>query len=149
MDASKQLLAAPALTSHPVDVGHRTEGAILYHLVCKGYSVLVPAGVNQRYDLVIDADGEFIRAQCKTGRYRDGAIVFSTRSMITSKTRNVPRDYHGEADVFLVHCPALPDHVYCVHVGEASKGYMHLRVDSSRNGQHQRVHWAADYQLPG
>jgi PD-(D/E)XK endonuclease len=132
-----------------VDVGHRTEGAILYHLVCAGYSVLVPAGVNQRYDLVIDAEGEFIRAQCKTGRYRNGAIVFSTLSTITSKTRNVRREYHDQADVFLVHCPTFPDRVYCVPVDRASKGAMHLRVESSRNGQHQRVHWASEYQLPG
>jgi hypothetical protein len=36
--------------------------------VRRGYSVLLPFGVNQRYDLVLDLDGRFVRAQCKTGR---------------------------------------------------------------------------------
>lgn len=47
-------LPKPALSSHPVDVGLRSEGAILSELVRRGYCVLVPFGVNQRYDLVLD-----------------------------------------------------------------------------------------------
>ena len=148
MSAAKQPLKPLPRTDHPVDVGHRTEGSILYYLVSAGYSVCVPVGVNRRYDLVVDVEGCFVRAQCKTGRYRNGAIVFSTQSMITSKTRNVPRDYHGEAEVFLVHCPDF-DQVFCVPVDQAAKGSMFLRVDSTRNGQQQGVHWAAEYQLPG
>jgi hypothetical protein len=131
-----------------VDVGLRTEGAILYYLITRGYAVLVPVGVNQRYDLVLDVDGRFLRAQCKTGPYRNGAVVFNTRSMVTSKTRNVWRDYHGAADVFLVRCPDF-DRVYCVPVDLATKGCMGLRIDPTQNGQRERVHWAADYQLPG
>ena len=136
------------MTSHPVDVGHRTEGTILYFLVKAGYSVLVPVGVNQRYDLVVDVNGRFIRGQCKTGRYRGGVVTFSAQSVVTSKTKNVFCGYRGEADVFLVHCPELPG-VYCVPVDHAPGAQMHLRVDPCRNGQAERVHWARDYELPG
>ena len=62
----------PNLSNHPVDMGQRTEGAILSELVRRGYKVLVPFGVNQRYDLVIDAGDRFLRVQCKTGRLRNG-----------------------------------------------------------------------------
>jgi PD-(D/E)XK endonuclease len=55
------------LTRHPVDVGQRSEAAIIAELVKRGYRVLTPYGVNHRYDLVIDAGGRFLRAQCKTG----------------------------------------------------------------------------------
>jgi hypothetical protein len=103
--------------------------------------------VNQRYDLVLDLDGRFVRAQCKTGRLRRGAIIFNTQSVRASMTGVFTRGYEGEADLFLVHCPEL-DTVYAVPVNSASQGHMSLRVASTRNGQNQRVNWAADYELP-
>jgi hypothetical protein len=145
---SKLLLKAPVLRDHPVDVGLRTEAAILSHLVRTGYAVLLPFGVNQRYDLVVDIGGEFVRAQCKTGRMRNGTIEFNTHSIVTSKTRIVSRGYGGEADVFLVKCPES-DAIYCVPVDIAPRGSMCLRLDPCRNRQQQCVNWAAEYQLPG
>jgi hypothetical protein len=144
---SKLRLPKPELTNHPVDVGPRSEAAILSVLIRRGYAVLLPFGVNQRYDMVIDLDGDLIKAQCKTGRFRNGSVSFSTRSIVTGKTRNVSRGYSGEADVFLVFCPAT-DGIYVVPVDEAPRCQMHLRVDGCRNGQRERVHWACDYQLP-
>jgi hypothetical protein len=75
---SKLRLPKPKLTNHPVDIGLRTEAAIGSELTRRGYAVLVPWGVNQRYDLVLDLGGEFLRAQCKTGRLSDGAVGFYT-----------------------------------------------------------------------
>ena len=57
------VLPKPELTSHPVDVGLRTEGAILSALIRRGDCVLVPFGVNQLYDLVLDCDGRLLQAQ--------------------------------------------------------------------------------------
>jgi hypothetical protein len=96
---SKLRLAKPKLTNHPVDVGQRTEAAILSELVRRGYSVLLPFGVNQRYDLVLDLDGKFVRAQCKTGRLRNGVVFFSTKSVQSNTRRAVIRNYDGDADV--------------------------------------------------
>ena len=59
---------------HPVDVGDRTEAIVIAALVRRGYRVLRPLSSNERYDLVLDLDGEFLRVQCKTGRLRNGAI---------------------------------------------------------------------------
>jgi hypothetical protein len=53
------VLPKPELTKHPVDIGHRAEAAILVELVKRGYRVLLPFGVNQRYDLVLDCGGQF------------------------------------------------------------------------------------------
>jgi PD-(D/E)XK endonuclease len=89
VEASKLRLPKPQLTAHPVDVGLRSEAAILSELVRRGCAVLLPFGVNQRYDLVLDIDGELVKVQCKTGRLRHGAINFSTRSVTTTKRRNV------------------------------------------------------------
>jgi hypothetical protein len=139
---------APTLTDHPVDVGHRTEGAILSELVRRGYAVLVPFGVNQRYDLVIDLDGEFVRAQCKTGRLIDGVVRFATQSIRSNTARTLARGYIGEADIFLVYCPGTR-RIYCAPVDGAPVGQMYLRVAPTRNGQAHSVNWAEEYELPG
>jgi hypothetical protein len=147
MPDSKLRVPKPKLTNHPVDVGLRTAGAILSELIRRGYSILMPWGVNQRYDLVLDLDGEFVRAQCKTGRLRRGAVVFSTQSVQCNTRRMVVRNYVGDADVFLVYCPET-NCVYCVPVGEAPTGYMNLRVDPTLNGQDRNINWATQYELP-
>jgi len=140
-------LPKPTLTSHPVDVGHRAEAAILAGLVKRGYRVLLPFGVNQRYDLVLDCDGRFLRAQCKTGRLREGVIQCSTQS-IQSNTRGTRwRSYTGEIDLFIIYCPQN-DSVYVIPADEVPSRGMHLRVSPPRNQQDKRVRWANDYKLP-
>ena len=46
---------------HPVDVGDRTEAIVIAALIRRGYRVLRPLSANQRYDLVLDLDGCFLR----------------------------------------------------------------------------------------
>jgi hypothetical protein len=140
-------LTAPEPSSHPVDVGLRTEAAILAELVRRGFQVLIPFGTNQRYDLVIDIDGRFVRAQCKTGRLRRGAIVFNTTSVRSNRRGWFTRSYDGDAEVFLVHCPDTSG-IYAVPVKEAPAGSGLLRVTPTRNGQVEGIRWARDYELP-
>ena len=148
MNDSKLRLPKPKLTNHPVDIGLRTEAAILSELTRRGYAVLVPWGVNQRYDLVLDLGGEFLRAQCKTGRLSDGAVGFYTRSIRTNTKHILKRGYRGEADLFLVYCPENSQ-IYAVPVDEAPGDRMLLRVAPPLNGQARRIRWAQDYELPG
>jgi hypothetical protein len=46
-------LSPPTPSNHPVDIGLRSEAAVLAELVERGYQVLLPFGVNQRFDFVI------------------------------------------------------------------------------------------------
>jgi hypothetical protein len=147
MGAPKLRLPKADLTNHPVDVGQRTEAAILAELVRRGYRVLLPFGTNQRYDLLLDLEGRYLRAQCKTGRLRDGTIHFSTRSVQSNTQRTRTRDYDGQTDVFLVMCPDV-DRLYCVPIDDAPTTGMQLRLDPPRNGQNQGINWATDYELP-
>jgi hypothetical protein len=136
----------PRPSSHPVDVGLRSEAAIVEALLRRGYSVSVPRGSNQRYDLIVDV-GRLLRVQCKTGRLRGGAITFSTRS-VRSNTRGARwRDYHGEVDYFLVFCPDT-DGVYAIPIEEAARGYGCLRVAPPTNNQAKGIRWAREYELP-
>jgi hypothetical protein len=141
------ILPKPHLTSHPVDVGHRAEAAALSELVRRGYRVLVPFGVNQRYDLVLDCDGRFLRAQCKSGRLRAGAIQFKTTSVQSNTAGSSMRGYAGEVDLFIVYC-AENHRVYVIPADEVPDSQMHLRIDPPRNRQSKRVRWAKDYELP-
>lgn len=141
------VLPKPELTSHPVDVGLRTEGAILSELVRRGYCVLMPFGVNQRYDLVVDCGGRLLKAQCKTGRLRDGVVQFSSQSVQSNTRRTRTRSYAGEVDLFIVYCPDN-ESVYVIPAEEVPNCGMYLRVDPPRNRQNKRVRWAKEYELP-
>jgi hypothetical protein len=107
----------------------------------------VPFGVNQRYDLVLDCDGRFLRAQCKSGRLRDGAIQFSAMSIQSNTKRTRVRGYAGEVDLFIVYC-AENQRVYVIPADEVPNSQMHLRIDPPRNRQSKRVRWAKDYEMP-
>jgi hypothetical protein len=141
------LLAKPGLTDHPVDVGQRSEGAVLARLVDKGYRILLPFGVNQRYDLVIDNDGELLKAQVKTGRLRDGVVEFRAVSVQCNRNRTRREHYTGEVDLFIVYCPQNRG-VYVIPAEDVPPSGMFLRVAAPRNNQSKRVRWASDYELP-
>jgi hypothetical protein len=109
--------------------------------------VLTPFGVNQRYDLVLDLDGRFLRVQCKTGRLRNGSVVFHTRSVRANRAGWFARGYEGEIDLFAVYCPEL-DRLYAVPIEVAPLGGGTLRVAPAANNQSRRIRWAADFELP-
>jgi hypothetical protein len=136
----------PELSSHPVDIGQRTEAVILAEFVKRGYSVLMPFGHNHRYDFVLDLDGEYVRVQCKTGRLRNGAVEFAAQSIRVNSRQAVRRHYRGQIDVFAVYCPDT-DRVYVVPIDEATVTQGTLRIDPPANGQTKRIRWAADYEL--
>jgi PD-(D/E)XK endonuclease len=130
-----------------VDVGQRSEAIILAELVRRGHRVLIPFGTNHRSDLVIDTGTSFVRAQCKTGRLRNGRVCFKTASTRANTLRAFTRSYEGEIDVFLVFCPDT-DRVYALDVEDAASSEGALRVEPAANGQEKGIRWAADYELP-
>ena len=146
-DGLEAWLTAPRLSNHPVDVGQRSEAAILAELVRRGHRVRLPFGTNQRYDLVIEHDGKFLRCQCKTGRLIDGVVQFRPQSVRSNTSTTVFRSYLGEAELFLVYCPQNK-RIYAVPVESAPSSLMYLRVAPTRNGQKDRIQWAKDYELP-
>jgi hypothetical protein len=145
----RSLLSPPeTLSRHPVDVGQRSEAAILAELVKRGHQVLIPYGINHRYDLVVDIGGRFLRAQCKTGRLRQGVILFNTVSTRVNTVRTYIAPYDAEQiDLFLIYCPET-ERVYALDVGEAASSNGRLRVDPAVNGQAKGIRWAADHELP-
>jgi hypothetical protein len=128
-------------------VGTRHEAVILGELIRRGYSVLVPWGVNHRYDLVLDLDGKFVRAQCKTGRIRNGAVRFPMKSTRSNTNGWKTRGYVGDVELFLVYCPDN-QRIYAVPIDQCPSREGCLRITPTGNGQAQGVRWASDYELP-
>ena len=115
-------------------------------LLQRGARVLLPFGDNARYDLVVEERGAFSRIQCKTGRIRNGALVFAVASSQYHRGGK-RRDYRGEADAFGVFCPdngctyIIPIRDLPI-VREAK-----LRLERPRNAQVKRIRWAARYKI--
>jgi hypothetical protein len=118
------------------EVGERAEAFIVAKLMECGYIVLIPFGNSQRYDLVIeDNDCHFWRIQCKSGRYRGGAIIFDTSLVMNEYRRNWERkSYRGEVDFFAVYSKDFGK-VYLVPIDEVGDNRRaSLRVDQPNRG---------------
>lgn len=128
---------------NPKAIGEISEGVVLAHMIKRGVPVLIPFGNNQRYDMVIEEEGELIRAQVKTGRLADGCVIFKTSSVngFTGKRTM----YVGSADIFLVYCPET-EQVYRVPVEECGVSRASLRVAPGRSRPTTKR--AEDYVIP-
>lgn len=124
--------------------GNLSEAKILAALVAAGYFVSVPFGDGHKYDLVIDDGQRIQRVQCKTGRVRNGVLLFCAYSQ--SGNGAVKMNYRGLADLFAVLNPDN-DKVYLVPVDEVGVTDVSLRLAPTLNMQAQRVRWAEFYLL--
>lgn len=119
---------------HPTHLkGDRTEAIVMAALLQVYDSVLVPFGNGRRYDLVVDSDGRFLRIQCKTGRLRNGVVVFNTASQDPRNRGGSGISYRGQVELFGVYCPDTHK-VYLVPVEDVGPNHGHLRLEPSRNG---------------
>lgn len=131
--------------THPKVKGERTEGVILAHLLRLGYTISLPFGNNQRYDMIIDDGDRLLKAQCKTGHIVNGCVAFSTCSRNSiSITR---KSYQGEVDIFLVYCPGN-DKVYSVPISVTGETEFRMRIDPPRTkAATSKIKWAKDYEI--
>ena len=132
------------MRDNPKAKGERTEGIVLAQLMRRGHVILLPFGNNQRYDLVVDVDGKFVRGQCKTGVYRGGCVRFHPCS--TNGFTGRKAGYAGQIEVFWVYCPEI-DKVYQVPVGDVGSSQALLRIDPPRGGATSKIRWARDYEI--
>ena len=129
------------------DRGDETEARIIYEFVSNGYSVSLPFGDNDRYDLVLDDDGELYRIQCKTAwRNKEETIRFNTHTQTTRGGEYREETYYGEIDAFAVHYPGNGN-VYWVDIDDATGQKMELRFDASID--HPSINWAREYEFTG
>lgn len=135
------------MRTDPKSKGELSEALILAALLRAGKVVLHPFGDNQRYDLVIDEDGKFIRVQCKTARLHEkrSVLVFSTCSSQTHRGKGT-QNYRGQIELFGVYSPDL-DKVYFVPVGSVGLVEAKLRLTPATNGQTKGVRLASEFEF--
>jgi hypothetical protein len=122
--------------------GDLAEAAVVHAFKAAGIAVLLPFGGFQAYDLVVDLPGgRLVRVQVKSGRVREGCVIFNCRSTDHGRGQ---RGYKGRADVFAVHATTG---VYVIDVAAATATVTALRLIPTRNAQRQRVRMAADHTL--
>lgn len=125
-------------------IGELSELIVAFALSRAGYFVSKPFGENTRYDLVIDKDGTLSRVQVKTGRLRNGAILFNTYSSHYHRHGGSCKPYTNDIDFFGVYCPQLRS-VYLIPIEDTAKLSGTIRVSETKNGQHSHVRWAQPY----
>ena len=124
--------------------GNLSEARILAAFVAAGYLVSIPFGAGHKYDFVIDDSTHLFRVQCKTGRVKNGVLLFNAYSQ--SGNGAVKMSYRGRADLFAVLNPA-DEKVYLIPVDEVGVTDVSLRLDPTLNKQTQGVRWAEFYLL--
>jgi hypothetical protein len=125
-------------------VGDLSEAVVLAELIQAGYKVSLPFGEGQRYDLILDNEGVLSRVQVKTGRLRNGAILFNCYSVHADREERL-RTYRGAVEFFGVYCPGIAG-AYLIPVEEVpSTCNASIRFIPSKNGQYSRVKWAHRY----
>jgi hypothetical protein len=129
------------------DVGDATEAAVLAALTASGYSVSVPFGDNDSYDLVVEDGGRFHRVQCKTvWENKPNTIRFNTHSQTTTDGEYDERTYHGEVDAFAVRYPATGQ-LFWVPIRHATSQKMELRFEAALD--HPSINWAEEFEFTG
>lgn len=124
-------------------VGDVTEVRILARLVSDGYSVAIPYGDNDPYDLLVDAGTSILKVQCKTGWIEDDVIRFKTASKTTADGRVTMVDYGDEIDGFAVYCDAQSE-CYWVPIEEAGSKSTYLRLTEPEI-DHPNVNRASEF----
>jgi len=126
-------------------VGDVSEAQVILALAKMGVDVLIPFGENHRYDIVADDGEKLVRIQVKTGRRRNGVIVYACSSTHAHRGgRNRP--YFGEIDYLAVFCPDTGK-VYLLPEDELTATSAHLRLIPPKNNMRKTIRWAADYEL--
>jgi hypothetical protein len=137
------------MDDHPKAKGDRSVLAVMLALHELGLPFLVPLGENTRYDLALDLGSELARVQCKTGRLRDGAVLFAACSCYGHhrNPQTARRDYEGQVDYFAVYCPQTLG-VYLIPISAVpNRVSVALRVTPPRNNQRRFIRFAADYEI--
>ncbi|MFC4541113.1 group I intron-associated PD-(D/E)XK endonuclease [Halosolutus amylolyticus] len=133
--------------ANPKTLGDETEAKIVATLIADGYTVSVPFGDNDKYDLVVDDSDRLYRIQCKTAwQNKAETIRFNTHSQTTRDGRYHEQTYDDVIDAFIVRCPDR-EQLYWIPIEDATEQKMELRFEASID--HPSINWAPDYEFDG
>ena len=120
------------------DIG---ELIIATELVKKGWSVSIPFGENNRYDLIIEKNGKIKRLQVKSVFSKNGVMNINCRS---SNNWSV-KSYTEKDFEILVAVDLSTNIVYYIDSKCLKKRLINLRIRPTKNNQQSKINNAKDY----
>ena len=112
--------------NHKVTIGNLSVIKIATALMVKNVLVCTPLGDGYPYDLIADFREKLWRIQCKTGRLKNGRVVFFPKSNNGRwYKKGQKRDYASSADLIGVYCPEN-DRVYLLRVEDCGRSSTHI-----------------------
>jgi len=126
---------------HKKQRGYIAELAVAKYLTEFGFSVLLPYGENQRYDLVAEQSGRFWRIQVKYSTPKDGALRVNCAS---SNNWSVKKYTADEIDLMAVY-DAFTGEIYFLETTDLKNSNLKLRVAPTKNNQEKFIHYAGEF----
>ena len=127
--------------------GNVTEVECMLAFLKLGYNILTPYGDCERYDFVVDINGQLLKIQVKTSsdsHINEGYIVFKCANKTTRNGNFVRHSYDKEQiDYFMT---SYNGKSYLVPVEECSTE-KRLRFIPPKNGQTKGITFAEEYEL--
>lgn len=121
--------------------GNLSELKVVMAYVERGFLVSVPFGGGAPYDLIVDTGARLLKVQVKTGRLRNGCVIFPMQRF--SGHQKGRRYDPNEFDVFVVYCPDN-DSIYAIDFDKSmSEG--RLRCAETKNHQKEKIRWASEF----
>lgn len=127
-------------------IGKLTELKVLSYVIEKGYSVSIPFGDKDRYDQIWDIQGQLLRIQVKTSRWKDEkqkAINFNCKSSY-ARSYGVKQHKYSKEDIDYF-ATYWNNKVYLIPVEECSTEKT-LWFDKPNNGC-TKCSYAKDYEM--
>lgn len=128
----------------PKGIGEKSSAQILALFLEHDKRVLIPFGDNQRYDLVVDDDGDFVRVQCKTAALMKNGNGFVFPTCSTNWYSGTNKNYRGAADIFAVYLRERRE-VFILGVDKCPLRECSVRLVPAANKQKKGVRLAEDY----
>ena len=116
-------------------------------LAANGITSSFPIGDSTRYDLILELNGMFARAQVKSRQSKNGFLNIEFTNKSTRRGKVIQKRYHpGEIEAFIVYNRSN-DSLYILPLEMLlQQGEVTLRLGSPKNNQQKKLHWATDYE---
>ena len=126
---------------HKKTKGDIAEMRIAADLLKRGWHVLFPYGENNRYDLVAEKNGKFLKVQVKYVTPKNGSLDVNCRSsnnwnVISYTAKEI--DYIGVFD-------SIGGNIYYVPSSQMNKNLFKIRIEPSKNNQKKRVNCSENF----
>jgi hypothetical protein len=126
---------------HKKTKGYIAEMAVAADLLKRGWGVLFPFGENNRYDLVAEKNGKFVKVQVKYVTPVNGALYVGCKS---SNNWSVDKYTPKEIDFIAVYNSGNGK-IYFVPSSRFNASAINLRIAPTRNNQETSIKYAKDF----